>query len=192
MGKGLIIHIMLIYALASYFFLCLLARDFFFLLCFAIFLRFLFLGQPIFHLIFSVCCLDGASTSYRSSASSFFSALEALKAGVTFGGTETRSPVFGFRAVRAGRFLTAKEPKPRSSTLSPCANASVIVSRTASTTLTASFCVRLCFFAIERAKSALVISYNLRAIDPCLDPFPNGSRPFRSNVSRRSCTLRRL
>jgi hypothetical protein len=50
----------------------------------------------------------------------------------------------------------------------------------------------LCFFAIERAKSALVISYILRAIAARNDPFPNGRLTFRSNVRRRGCALRRL
>ena len=55
--------------------------------------------------------------------------LPVLKNGTFFCSTETLAPVRGLRPVRAGRFLTEKAPKPRSSTRSPRASACVISSR---------------------------------------------------------------
>ena len=49
--------------------------------------------------------------------------LPVLKKGTYFSDTVTCSPVRGLRPVRAGRFLTEKAPKPRSSTRSPRASA---------------------------------------------------------------------
>ena len=61
-----------------------------------------------------------------------------LKNGKRFCRTSTNAPVRGLRAVRAGQVLTAKVPKPLSSTRSPWAIAAVISSMMALTTLSTS------------------------------------------------------
>ena len=58
------------------------------------------------------------------------SSLPVLKKGTYLSSTKTVSPVRGLRPWRAARCFTVKAPKPRSSTLSPRANAPVISSST--------------------------------------------------------------
>src|SRR5262249_46055352 len=59
--------------------------------------------------------------------------LPVLKNGTLFWSTGTWAPVRGLRPARAGRCLTEKAPKPRSSTRSPRAKAATISSRIALT-----------------------------------------------------------
>src|SRR5437660_2261899 len=59
--------------------------------------------------------------------------LPVLKNGTLLRSTETWAPVRGLRPVRAGRCLTEKAPKPRSSTRSPRASALTISPRIALT-----------------------------------------------------------
>ena len=56
--------------------------------------------------------------------------LPVLKNGTFLSSTFTASPVRGLRPTRASRALTEKAPKPRSSTRSPLAKASMISSKT--------------------------------------------------------------
>src|SRR5262249_15640241 len=59
--------------------------------------------------------------------------LPVLKNGTYFWSTDTCAPVRGLRPVRAGRFVTEKAPKPRSSTRSPRAMAAMTSPRIALT-----------------------------------------------------------
>lgn len=74
------------------------------------------------------------------------SAFPTLKNGTLLAGTLTIVPVFGFRPLRALRRRILKLPKPRSSTFSPFASASVMLSKTVSTIASLCFFVRCATF----------------------------------------------
>ena len=65
------------------------------------------------------------------------------------------SLVLGLRPTRAARFLTSKEPKPTSCTLSPSFRAAVMASKVADTTASASFLETSAEAATELMSSAL-------------------------------------
>ena len=69
--------------------------------------------------------------------------LPVLKYGTTLESTVTLSPVRGFLPSLGFLCLVEKAPKPRSSTLSPLAKASVISSKTVATIFSTSFRERL-------------------------------------------------
>src|SRR5499425_2414597 len=81
-----------------------------------------------------------------------------LKKGTRFSGTLTLSPVLGLRPFRELRCRMRKLPKPRSSTLSPLASASVMLSKTVFTMSSVSFFVRLDSLETSSMRSALVMS----------------------------------
>ncbi|MBS1157897.1 MAG: hypothetical protein H6R15_316 [Proteobacteria bacterium] len=64
--------------------------------------------------------------------------LPGLKCGTYFAGTDTSSPVFGFRPRRGGRWFRANEPKPRTSTRPPSTSVLAMASRISLTANSAS------------------------------------------------------
>ena len=70
-----------------------------------------------------------------------FNALPALNCRTNFSGTTTFSPVFGFLAVRGGRWFISKLPKPRISIRCPLAKLEIIASNIALMAISASFAV---------------------------------------------------
>src|SRR5215467_7205669 len=70
--------------------------------------------------------------------------------------------VLGLRPFRELRWRIRKLPKPRSSTLSPFDNASVMLSKIVLTIVSVSFLVRLETFETSSIRSAFVIVYSRR------------------------------
>src|SRR6185295_3714052 len=83
--------------------------------------------------------------------------LPTLKNGTRFSGTSTALPVLGLRPLRELRWRIRKLPKPRNSTLSPLASASVMLSKTVLTIVSVSFLVRFDSFETSSISSAFVI-----------------------------------
>jgi hypothetical protein len=87
--------------------------------------------------------------------------LPTVKNGVFLAGTNTLSPVFGFRPSRDSRVLTMKLPNPRISIRSPWAIASVMLSKMLLTTSSTSFLERLGYTAAILAINWLLVTVAL-------------------------------
>ena len=95
--------------------------------------------------------------------------LPVLKNGTFLSSTFTASPVRGLRPTRASRALTENAPKPRSSTRSPLASASMISSKTVFTIRSTWRCVRCGFSsAIFWISSERIIRVPPVVRSPCM------------------------
>ncbi len=96
---------------------------------------------------------DAAATvrlgSFLAPETTFLSSAPAVNFGTDFRFALMRSPVCGFRTIRASRTRFSKEPKPVIATFSPLATSRVIVSRTDSSAWAAAL-----RFPSKRAASA--------------------------------------